>query len=204
MFRSYAFISLVGIVLFSGCQDSSSSISKSTPPSQRVTLKESLPLIFAPAFEVFHQQATIVTLVVPQQTSDLQVENLIWLLRDSSHSKSLNSLGISQTLVDDRNPLVSFQIYRGVRCADEHYGKGPLPCGPAEHEAGWYMYGNFSEHDGDSAVVYHGAKETKGEALWEVNTPYSQKPFIRPAQAQSGQPEANSAKTKRAFSENGR
>ncbi len=42
------------------------------------------------------------------------------------------------------------------------------------------MYGNFSNHDGDSAVVYHGPKETKGEALWEVNMPYSPKPFIKP------------------------
>lgn len=191
--RFYPLSILLGVTSLLACNNQPS-VNRSAPVAlQNAVTGDSTPPVLAPAFNVFHQQATIITLVVSQQTTDLQVESLIWLLRDYAHSRSLDSLKISQELVDRRDPIVWFQIYRGTRCADEHYGKGKLPCGSAEHEAGWYMYGNFASRDGDAAVVYHGRNETEGEALWQVNTPYSPKPFIKPFQVAAARSESESA-----------
>lgn len=135
------------------------------------------PPVMAPTFRVVHQAGTIVTLVVPERTTDDQVKDLLWLLRDRTMSSSLDSLRISQTLIDRRNPMVWFQIYRGSKCATENYSK-VKPCGRDQHEAGWFAYGSYASPYSSGGEVYHGANETESETVWDATTPYSPKPYI--------------------------
>ena len=143
--------------------------------------------IYAPVFTVLYQDKSLVTMTVPPKTSDEEVSNLIWLLRDAAHSRSLASIGISETLVESRDPIVTFEIYRNAKCAPEHYGKGKRPCGEADHDSAFYMFGNFADRDGDGATIFDGPNETEGIQLWVVNTPYEPKSYIHPSAAMNSE-----------------
>ena len=150
-----------------------SEIGKAAQPSG-----EDHPIVTAPAFRVVHQAGTIVTLIIPEKTTDDQIVNLLWFLRDRAISSTLDSAGISQRLVDRRDPMVWFQIYRGTKCASENYSKH-RPCGQAEHEAAWFGYGSVSNRNSNAGEIFHGPNETEPESVWDAGTPYSRKPYIK-------------------------
>jgi hypothetical protein len=122
-----------------------------------------------PAFKLFHHDATSITLVTAENASDQQIEALIYQLHDTARAHTFDQLHIPQKLVDARDPILWFHIYRGPKCADEKYTSGPLPCGASYHAAGDYTLGSFANKDHDDAVLL----EPDGHQLqlWNPNAP---------------------------------
>jgi hypothetical protein len=127
------------------------------------------PTIPAPAFKLFHHDTSSITLTTTPGATDAQIAALIWQLHDASRAHSFDQLGIPQKLVDARDPILWFHIYRGSKCASEKYTSGPLPCGASYHAAGDYTLGGFTNHNHDDGVLLH-ADGSQTE-LWNPNTP---------------------------------
>ena len=128
------------------------------------------PSVAPVSFKVFHKSDTTYTLVVPEDATDEQIESLIWELRDAAHAKTLDTLKISQKMVDERKPLVWFHIYRGSKCASEKYADGPPPCGGSYHAAGDYTYGGYRNRETDNGSIFHG--EDHETQLWDPEVSY--------------------------------
>ncbi|WP_263375196.1 hypothetical protein [Granulicella aggregans] len=127
------------------------------------------PSVKPPAFKVFHTHDSIITLVTKPDATDDEIEAILWQLRDAAHARTLDSLKVSQKLVDDRKPLVWFHIYRGTKCAAEKYADGALPCGNHYNGAGDYTYGGYANKELDRGVIRDGDKETE---LWDSEKVY--------------------------------
>lgn len=128
------------------------------------------PSVAPPAFKVFHITENSITLVAPEDATDDQVAAIIWQLHDAARTHSFDKLHIpqqAQQVIDNRDPMVWFHIYRGAKCASEKYTTGKLPCGPSYHAAGEYTLGSFSNKDHDDGVLLHG--EDNQVELWDPN-----------------------------------
>lgn len=119
-------------------------------------------------FKVFHHDASSITLVTSPSAKDDQIKNLMWQLHAASINREFDQMGIPQKLVDARDPIIWFHIYRGPKCASEKYTTGKLPCGPSYHAAGDYTLGSFSNKNRDDAVLFHA--DDKQTELWNPDT----------------------------------
>ena len=127
------------------------------------------PDVAPPPFRVFHHDASSVTLVTSEDASDAQIESLIWELHDAARTHSFDKLKIPEKLVDARDPMLWFHIYRGAKCASEKYTSGKLPCGASYHAAGDYTLGSFANPNRDSGAILHG--EDHSIPLWNPDAP---------------------------------
>jgi hypothetical protein len=139
-----------------------------TPLDQPITHYPARPSVPPPPFKVFHQDAQGITLVAPENATDDQIEAILWQLRDAAHSHTFDTLHISQKLVDARDPMVWFHLYRGAKCASEKFTKGPLPCGAAYHAAGDFTLGSFADKDKTDGALLH--DENHQTELWDPTT----------------------------------
>ena len=138
----------------------------STTPAQTYPPRPTVP---PPAFKVFHHDATSITLVTKDNASDAEIKSILWQLRDAARTHSFDKLGIPQKLVDARDPIVFFHLYRGSKCANEKYTSGTLPCGASYHAAGEFTLGGFANHDrADGALLQN---EDRQMELWDPDTP---------------------------------
>jgi hypothetical protein len=155
-------LALAAPLLLGGCK----SVAPLPPVKPAVALPgyPPRPATPPPAFKVFHHDATSITLVTGENASDAEIESLIWELRDAAQNHSFDKLNIPQKLVDARDPILWFHIYRGSKCADEKYTTGKLPCGASYHAAGDFTYGSFANRDRTSGVLLHG--EDQSTPLW--------------------------------------
>jgi hypothetical protein len=127
------------------------------------------PTVPPPAFKVFHHDATSITLVTKDNASDAEIEAILWQLRDAARAHNFDKLGIPQKLVDGRDPIVFFHLYRGSKCASEKYTSGALPCGASYHAAGEFTLGGFANHDrADGALLQN---EDRQMELWNPDSP---------------------------------
>jgi hypothetical protein len=127
------------------------------------------PSVAAPAFKVFHHDASSVTLVTKEDATDAEIESLIWELHDAARSHSFEKLKIDQKWVDARDPMMWFHIYRGSKCASEKYASGEPPCGGSYHAAGDYTLGGFTNRDHDDGVLLQG--NDRQTELWNADAP---------------------------------
>lgn len=146
---------------FAGC--------KSAPPPESAvrTLPAAAPVrptVAVPSFNVFHHDNSSVTLVTKANASDQEIEAILWELHDAAKAHSFDKLGIPQKLVDARDPIIWFHLYRGAKCASEKYTTGKLPCGASYHAAGDYTLGGFTDHNHDDAILLH--SESDQTHLW--------------------------------------
>jgi hypothetical protein len=124
-----------------------------------------------PPFKLFHQTPEgSFTLVTTPTATDAEIEAIVWQLRDAAHTHTFDKLGIPQKVVDARDPMVWFHIYRGPRCAPEKYADGKLPCGGSYHASGDYTFGGGPNHQWDDGVLLH--DEDHLTELWNPNAPY--------------------------------
>jgi hypothetical protein len=128
-----------------------------------------------PPSTLFHQTTDgSFTLVTTPAATDDQIIALIYQLRDAAHTRTFDKLGIPQSKVDARDPIVSFHIYRGRKCAAEKYADGKLPCGDHYNASGDYTFGGGANHQWDDGAILHptatGDHQTE---LWNTNTPYA-------------------------------
>ncbi len=167
-------------VVSAGCHEEPAPPQTAASASTKAT--NALPsTVVAPIFFVPQQDQRFATIIVPQSTTDSEVSNLLWLLRDAVHSRSLNSLGISETLVETRDRMYTLHIYRGVKCVDHDYHNHKPPCASSKGEAGLFQVGSYGSPDGDAAILEHRDDESKDEQLWSIDSPYMAKPNIRPS-----------------------
>jgi hypothetical protein len=120
--------------------------------------------VAAPAFTVFHHDASSITLVTKEDATDEEIESLIWELHDAERAHSFDKLKIDQKWVDARDPMMWFHIYRGSKCASEKYASGAPPCGGSYHAAGEYTVGGFTNRDRDDGVLLQ--SEDRQTRLW--------------------------------------
>ena len=133
------------------------------------------PTTAPPPFHLFHATADSFTLVTLPTATDDQISAILWQLRDAAHTRTFDRLGIPQKVVDARDPMVWFHLYRGPKCAPEKYTDGKLPCGPSYHAAGDYTFGGGPHHDWDSGVLLPKTDSpTDHETqLWPPGSPYT-------------------------------
>jgi hypothetical protein len=128
------------------------------------------PTTAPPAFKLFHQTKDSFTLVTTPTATDDQISAIVWQLRDAAHTRTFDTLHIPQKVVDARDPMVWFHIYRGPKCAAEKYTTGKLPCGASYNAAGDYTFGGGTNNQWDDGVLLH--DENHQTELWNPNAPY--------------------------------
>lgn len=129
------------------------------------------PTVRPPSFRVFHTTDNSITLVTADNATDDQVAAILWELHVAARAHGFDELHIpqqAQQVIDKRDPMVWFHVYRGDKCASEKYTTGKLPCGPSYHAAGEYTLGSFSNRDHDDGVLLHG--EDKQTELWNPDS----------------------------------
>ncbi len=153
-----------------GCttKHTTTTITKITPTQQPQF--PPTPTAPPPSFTLFHHNATSITLVTADNATDSQIEAIIYQLRDAGHTHTFGRLHIPQKLVDARDPILWFHIYRGSKCASEKYVSGPPPCGPSYHAAGEYTLGSFKDPNRDEGALLHG--DGQATQLWNPDAPY--------------------------------
>jgi hypothetical protein len=168
---------LLLLALALGCNSSPKQPTLSTLPKDATVSNVSIrPTTPPPPFTLFHQTTDgSFTLVTNPTATDDQIEAIIWQLRDAAHTRTFDKLGISQSKVDARDPIVWFHIYRGPKCASEAYADGKLPCGDHFNASGDYTFGGGGNHQWDDGALLHPTQagadnQTK---LWDPNTPYT-------------------------------
>ena len=160
-------LTLCASILVVGCKSAtpSPSMPASTTPTAATAQYPPRPAVPPPAFKVFHRDASSITLVTKENVSDAEIEAIIWELRDAAQAHSFDKLGVPQKVVEARDPIVWFHIYRGAKCASEKYTTGALPCGASYHAAGEYTLGSFSNPNRDSGVLL--VDQEHSTQLWE-------------------------------------
>jgi hypothetical protein len=171
-FRANHVIALAVLATMLGCKSAPApTATASTAPAPAPTaVYPPRPPTAPPAFKVFHTTDNSITLVTDANATDDQIAAILWQLHDAAHNHTFTPLHIPQQLVDKRDPMVWFHIYRGSKCADEKYTTGKLPCGPSYHAAGDYTLGSFSNKDRDDAVMLH--SDDKQTELWNPDAPH--------------------------------
>ena len=154
-----------------GCNSAPKQPTLSTLPKgatvSNVTIRPTVP---PPPFKLFHQTKDSFTLVTTPTATDAEIEAIVWQLRDAAHTRTFDKLGIPQSKVDARDPMVWFHIYRGPKCAAEKYADGKLPCGDHYNASGDYTFGGGANHQWDDGVLLH--DEDHLTELWNPNAPY--------------------------------
>ena len=166
--RNCIAVSALALATLLGCNPThTTTITKITPAQSQTPPRPTTP---PPPFKLFHQTPDSFTLVIPPTATDDQISAIVWQLRDAAHTHTFDALHLSQKVVDARDPMVWFHLYRGSRCAAEKYAPGPPPCGASYHAAGDYTFGGGPHHDWDDGVILH--DENHETQLWDSNAPY--------------------------------
>jgi hypothetical protein len=151
-----------------GCKSTPSSTISTEIPATAPAQYPARPAVPPPAFSLFHHNASSITLVTKENATDAEIEAILWQLRDAAHAHSFDKLGVPQKLIDARDPIVWFHIYRGSKCANEKYTSGPLPCGASYHAAGDFTLGGFTNRDHTDGALLH--DEDRQTELWNPDT----------------------------------
>ncbi len=159
------------LTMILGCNSTPAPKPITTTPTPTIARPTTPP----PPFKLFHATADSFTLVTLPTATDDQISAILWQLRDAAHTHTFDHLGIPQKVVDARDPMVWFHLYRGPKCASEKYTDGKLPCGASYHAAGDYTFGGGPHHDWDSGVLLPKTDSpTDHETqLWPPGSPYS-------------------------------
>jgi hypothetical protein len=157
-----------------GCNSTPVHTTSTITAAQTSSQYPTRPTTPPPTFKLFHQTNDSFTLVTTPTATDAQIEAIVWQLRDAAHTHTFDKLNIPQKVVDARDPMVWFHIYRGPKCAPEKYTDGKLPCGASYNASGDYSFGGGANHQWDDGVILHhtAAGEDQQTELWNPNAPY--------------------------------
>jgi len=167
--RQLCALAIATLATLSGCKSAPEPIREHWGPAVTKSTYPPRPTLAPPPFRVFHTTDNSITLVTTDNATDDQIAAILWQLHDAAHNHAFAALHIPQQLVDKRDPMIWFHIYRGAKCADEKYTTGKLPCGPSYHAVGDYTLGSFSNKDRDDGVLLHG--EDHQTELWNPDAP---------------------------------
>jgi hypothetical protein len=161
---------LLAPLFIAGCKSAPAPAATSAQPTVAKSTYPSRSTATPPPFRVFHITDNSITLVTADNATDDQIAAILWQLHDAAQNHSFAALHVPQQLVDKRDPMLWFHIYRGSKCASEKYTTGKLPCGPSYHAAGDYTLGSFSNRNRDDAVLLNG--DDKQTELWNPDAPH--------------------------------
>ena len=145
--------------------------STATNPTHAPAPPTSTAPVLPPPFKVFHQTDATITLVTDPNATDAQITAILWELREAAATHTFDKLHIPQKVVDGRDPIIWFHVYRGPKCASEKYTTGKLPCGPSYHAAGEFTYGGFSAPNRTAGTLMR--DENHETILWDPDKPYT-------------------------------
>jgi hypothetical protein len=170
--RALLAVSALALTLLLGCNSTTTHTTATITPATTSQYPPRPPTP-PPAFKLFHQTTDSITLVTTPTATDTQISAILWQLRDAAHTHTFDRLNIPQKVVDARDPMVWFHIYRGPKCAPEKYAPGAPPCGPSYHAAGDYTFGGGADHQWDDGVLLHHteAGEDHQTELWPPGSP---------------------------------
>jgi hypothetical protein len=173
MRRSHNFVmtTVALVCLTLGCKSAPAPTPAAAQPTTTTSTYPPRPAIAPPPFRVFHTTDNSITLVTDADATDDQIAAIIYQLHDAARAHNFAALHFpqqAQQLIDKRDPILWFHIYRGAKCADEKYTTGTLPCGPSYHAAGDYTLGSFANKDRDDGMLLHG--EDHQTELWNPDT----------------------------------
>jgi hypothetical protein len=159
-----------------GCNSTPATRPTISPATANATHYPPRPTVTPPPFTLFHQTPEgSFTLVTNPTATDAEIIAIIYQLRDAAHTRTFDKLGIPQSKVDARDPMVWFHIYRGPKCAAEKYADGKLPCGDHYNASGDYTFGGGPNHQWDDGALLHptATGNDNQTELWDPNTPYT-------------------------------
>lgn len=167
-YQRMSIAALSASMLLCGCNSGSAPVAatKAVATAQNYPAR---PMISAPAISVFHQSKDTITLVTDEHATDEQIEAIVWQLHDAAQTHSFDKLHIPQKLIDARDPIMFFHIYRSSKCAAEKYAPGEPPCGGSYHASGDYTLGSFKNPNRDDGVLLH--DEDHQVELWNADAP---------------------------------
>jgi hypothetical protein len=97
--------------------------------------------------------ASIISYVVPANTTDDQLKGLVWLFREKVRSQKFGDISITHPTSSHRGKKDYIQgilsIYRGQKCADEEFSDAVGPCGYGEHDDAYYQWGVLGDNPND-------------------------------------------------------
>ncbi len=97
--------------------------------------------------------SSIISYVVPANTTDDQLKSLVWLFREKVRSQKFREINITQPTSKHRGKKDYIQgilaIYRGQKCADEEFSDAVGPCGNGEHDDAYYQWGVLGDNPND-------------------------------------------------------
>jgi len=146
-------VSVICVAALSGCKAMPTPAAPKATSTQAVPTYPARPTTTPATLKLFHQNASSITLVVPETTTDDQLAALVWQLRDTAQAHAFDALHIPQKVVDARDPKLWFHIYRGSKCAAEKYAAGPPPCGGSYHAAADFTVGSFKDPNRTEGVL---------------------------------------------------
>jgi hypothetical protein len=111
-----------------------------------------------PPYKLFRQKIDMPTiLVVAENTTDDQLQSLLWYLRTEIRNAAFKSLTLQPTATLYGLPGYTsgiVDIYRGPKCAGEQYiTSGPDPCGSSIHKSASYHWGDGGDPRSDGASL---------------------------------------------------
>jgi hypothetical protein len=155
-----------------GCKSAPAPTPASARPTTTTSTYPPRPTIAPPPFGVFHTTDNSITLVTSENATDDQIAAILYQLHDAARNHTFDALHFPQQVqqvIDKRDPMIWFHIYRGPKCASEKYTSGKLPCGASYHAAGDFTYGGFTDHEHTDGVLLHNTN-TQGDGaetpLW--------------------------------------
>ena len=167
----YRALSLLACTLLPVCGCKSAPAPMKAATQEAAAIYPQRPSVAPPAVKLFHQDKDTLTLTTRPDATDDEIEAILWQFADATRKHSFDSLHLPQAFMDARQPTVWFHVYRGPKCADEKYTKGPLPCDASYHGAGDYTLGSYHDPNWASGVLNH-ADQSQTQ-LWNPDHPPS-------------------------------
>lgn len=154
-------------ILLTGCQQQAAPAARpAVPETYRYPPR---PAVAPPPIKLFHQDNDTLYLTTLPNATDEQIVAILWELHDAARKHTFAELHLPQAFIDARNPKVWFHVYRGPKCANEKYVKGPYPCGAAYHGAGDYTLGSMRDRNYEEATLNH--EDGSQTELWDPEAP---------------------------------
>ena len=151
---------VLSVILFAALTSCTTATDTSTPGPSAATTKASEPVAKPasppPTFRLYRFKfddstgGSIISYVVPANTSDDQLKSLVWLFRKKVRSQKFRDISITQPTSRNFGKKGYIQgilsIYRGEKCAAEGFSDSAGPCGFGEHDDAYYQWGVFGDN----------------------------------------------------------
>jgi hypothetical protein len=152
-------LKVLSVILFTAlgsCTTATDTATPGKPGATKAPEPIARPTIPPPTYRLYRFKfdesigSSIISYVVPTNTTDDQLKSLVWLFREKVRSHKFRDISITQPTSKNFGKKGYLQgilsIYRGEKCAAEQFSDAVGPCGDAEHDAAYYQWGVFGDN----------------------------------------------------------